>query len=176
MSVKKTAIFLLSFLIIVLPLAALAVEENAGQSVYVGAEEIVQGNFLKVGNTIDIKGAINGDVIAVGNTINISGPVAGDVIAAANTIRITGPVYGSIRVLANTIEIDNEVSRNIWAVGNTILIGKEARIGWDIYATASSVDFQGKTLGNVYGGAANFLVGGEVAKNIELTLDTGGRM
>lgn len=176
MNVKKTAIFLLSFLILALPLAALAMEENAGQSVYVGAEEIVQGNFLKVGNTIDIKGAINGDVIAVGNTINISGPVAGDVIAAAKTVKITGPVYGSIRVLANTIEIDNEVSRNIWAVGNTILIGKEARIGWDVYATASRVDLGGKVLGHVFGGAANFKISGEVAKSAELTVDTGGQL
>lgn len=176
MSAKKSLIILAGFFILALPLAAWAVEETATQSVYVGAEEIVQGNFLKVGNTIDIKGAVNGDVIAAGNTINISGPVAGDVIALASAIKITGPVYGSIRVLANTIEINNEVSRNVWAVGNTILIGHEARIGWDIYATASNVDLRGKVLGNVYGGAANFVIAGEVAKNAELTLDTGGKL
>ena len=71
-------------LFLILPTTVMAFVVKTGDSIYVAADEIVDGNFYAAGNSITIEGNIVGDVIGVAaQTINISGRVEGDVICAA---------------------------------------------------------------------------------------------
>ena len=98
---SKLAIFVvLGLFILAAPLVVLA---GSNKSIFVAEDEIIEGNFIKIGNTIDIAGNVNGDVIVVGSSITISGDVAGDVIAAGSTIRILGEVGGSVRLIGSAI-------------------------------------------------------------------------
>ncbi|OGY49185.1 MAG: hypothetical protein A3D39_05760 [Candidatus Buchananbacteria bacterium RIFCSPHIGHO2_02_FULL_39_17] len=173
---KKFIILILTLLAISLPLLVLAAENQFNQSTYVGADEIIDGNFIKIGNFIDLQGAINGDVIVAGNSINITGPVAGDIIAAGNVIKIKGPVGGSVRVAGSLIEISNEVERNVWGIANTLTINQEARIGWDVFAGAANVEVKGKVLGNINVSAGNLLIENEIGKNVIAAIDKDGQI
>src|SRR3989344_1404003 len=131
---KRIAVLTLVGLFLVgLPLTVWAGNKQMEQSIYIGPDEIINGNFIKAGNVIDISGSVNGDVIVAGNSITISGAVAGDVIAAGNSVTITGPVSGSVRVAGSTVQINGRVEHNVWAVGSTVSLGSESSVGWDVY-------------------------------------------
>ncbi len=171
---KKLALISLAGLfLIALPVAAWAA---VNQSIYVGPDEIIDGNFIKAGNVIDIQGAVNGDVIIAGSSITINGPVAGDVIAAGNTIRIKGAVSGSVRVVGSSVEINGEVAKNVWAAGSTVALGPEAKVGWDIYAAGANVEIKGPVAGNVLASAASIVIDSEVGKDVKVSVDRKGQI
>ncbi|MFA6410592.1 MAG: hypothetical protein WCW26_03410 [Candidatus Buchananbacteria bacterium] len=173
---KKLVFFLaIGLFLVALPLIVLAADA-AEQTVEVGPDQIISGNFIKAGNIIDIKGTVAGDVIVAGNSITISGPVAGDVIAAGSMIRIKGPVSGSVRLIGNSIEVDSEVAHNAWALGNNVVIGSNAKVGWDVFSAASSLEIKGPVGGNVWGSAATVYLTNEIAKDVNLSLDKQGQM
>lgn len=173
---RLVIITLIGLFLIALPIAVFAANKKMSQSVYIGPEEIVDGNFIKAGNIIDISGAVNGDVIVAGNSITISGPVAGDVIAAASRLKITGPIGGSIRAIASTIEIDSEVERNVWAAAANISLGNNSQVGWDVFAAAGSLEIKGPVGGNVWATTGSLALGNEVGKKVIASLDTEGQI
>ena len=175
-SKKLAVISLMGLFLFTLPFLALA-DENPTDSVYLGADEIIDGNYIKFGNSIEIASAVNGDVLVVGNIITISGPVAGDVIAAGNTIRIKGPVNGSVRLLAaENIEIDSEIQRNVWGAAKSIIITENAKVGWDVNVAGTNVEIKGQVGGNIWTGGESVVVGDKVGKNAKISLDTAGQL
>jgi cytoskeletal protein CcmA (bactofilin family) len=162
-----TAIFLFS-----LPMALLAADDN----IVINQEQIVNGNFVKFGNIIEVKGAVNGDVIVAGGNIIIAGPVAGDVIAVGNTIKITGPVMGSVRAVANSIEINGAIDHNVWVMGNAVVIDSEAKVGWDLNVTASSLNLKAPVAGNAWLVGQSINLAGMVEKNVEVNINSEGKL
>ena len=173
---RKWVIALAVTFLIGLPLGVFAAANTMSQSIYVGPDEIIEGNFIKAGNVIDINGPVNGDVIVAGSSITISGPVAGDVIAAGNTIRIKGSVGGSVRVVGASVEISNEVAKNVWAVASTVNLGPEAKVGWDVYAAAGNIEIKGPVAGNVWAAGVGIVIGNQVGKNVLASIDKEGQL
>ncbi|MFA6322154.1 MAG: polymer-forming cytoskeletal protein [Candidatus Buchananbacteria bacterium] len=156
-----------------LPLTLWAADDG---NVMVNAEQIVNGNFIKFGNVIEIKGAVNGDVIAAGNSIIISGPVAGDIIAVANSIVISGPVMGSIRVAGNSVEISNTVDHNVWAMANSLNLTKDSKIGWDANLSAGNINLDSVVAGKTWLSASKINFGGVAEKDFEATINSDGKI
>lgn len=170
---KKPAIFsVIGLFLISIPLIALAAE----QTVYVGEDEIIEGNFIRAAMTIDINGPVNGDVIVAGSSITINAPVAGDVIAAGNTIRIKGPVSGSIRVVGSSVEIEKPVARNLWAFGGTVRLGEEAAVGWDFFGAGANIEIKSKIGRDVWASGASIVIANEVGGNLKTNLDKEGQI
>ncbi|MDX9893562.1 MAG: polymer-forming cytoskeletal protein [Patescibacteria group bacterium] len=167
---------LVGLFLIGLPVTVWAANKNVGSMFYVGPDEIIEGNFIKAGSTIDIAGAVNGDVIVAGNSVVISGSVAGDVIAAGNSVKILGPVGGSVRVVGSTVDINNEVERNVWALGSSVSLGAESKVGWDVFAAGASVELRGPIAGNAWSSGANILIGSDIGKDLTAQVDEGGEI
>ena len=153
---------------VALPFAALAA---GNQVISVSKDQIIDGNFIRAGSSIEIDGNVKGDVIVAGNSITINGAVAGDVIAVGNLIRISGPVGGSIRVAGSTIEINGAVERNVWAAGNTVTIGPNASVGWDVLLGGATVEIEGPVSGGAWLGGAIITIDNKIGKNVDATLD-----
>tara|TARA_Y100000310_G_scaffold345770_1_gene469622 strand:+ start:1061 stop:2224 length:1164 start_codon:yes stop_codon:yes gene_type:complete len=171
---KLTVISLIGLFLIALPVFVLA--GNKDDLIIVGADEIIDGNFIRAGKTIDIKGAVNGDVIVAGSSITISGPVAGSVIAAGSSIRITGPVAGSVRVAGSLVDIDSEVEKNVWAAGSIVNLGANSTVGWDVYSAGANVELRGSIGGNVWAGTANLIITETVGKDVTASVDRDGQI
>lgn len=144
------------------------------QTVFVPADQVIEGNYLKAANSLVIEGTIHGDVMVAGNTIEINGPVAGDVFAVGNSIKIRGPVSGSVRVAGSTVEIQGAVSRNVLAAGSTVEITNEASVGWDVYVAGAAVKLQGPVKGNAWISGASVLFNDQIQKNANVVLDSEG--
>ncbi|MFA5022038.1 MAG: hypothetical protein WC508_03100 [Patescibacteria group bacterium] len=172
---KPIFLVLICLFLLAAPFLVLAAEVQ-DQTVEIGADQIIEGNFIKAGNIIDIKGAVHGDVIVAGNSITISGPVAGDVIAAGSTIKITGAVLGSVRVIGNSVEVDSEVGHNVWAGGNNVVLGSNAKVAWDVFSAASSLEIKGPITGGLWAAANAISLSSEVGKDVNASLDKQGQL
>ena len=157
-------------LLSILPLIGQAKIEDTQKNIYIGTEEVIEGNFIQVGGTVDFNGQAQKDVIVAGGTVTIGGPVKGDVIVAGGTVKITGKVDGNVRVVGGTIEINNKVEKNVSAFGGTIFISPDAEIGWDVLSYGGSIEIRGKVGGNIKGGAGSVILANEIGGNVDLKL------
>lgn len=173
---KLTIISLIGLFLIAVPMTVLAGQDKFDESIYIGTDEIIDGNFIKAGNTIEINGAVNGDVIVAGNIITITGPVAGDVIAAGNIVRVTGPVSGSVRIAGSTVLVDGEIAKNVWAVGSSVTLSSNASVGWDFYGAGATVEVKAPVGGNVWVAGASVVLGNTVGKDVKAAIDTEGKI
>ena len=170
-TMKKTsvAIFLLGLL--ALPMAVFAFETKSGASVYVEKNQVVEGNFYAAGQSITIEGRVTGDVICAGQSITIKGKVDGDVICAGQSIIADGEIGGNLRVAGNTIFIGSKVARNVMSFGANITTDASSTVGWDMLVGGAMVETRGKIGRDLYGGASNLIVAGEIGKNIRMQID-----
>jgi len=158
-------------LFLALPLTAKAFEIKSGNTIYVAEEEIIKGNLYAGGNIITVDGTIEGDVICGGQTININGTVEGDVICGGQTININGTVNGNIRVAGNSINLNGRVARNAMAFGQQINLGNKADVGWSLLIAGQKGEIRGKIGNDLYGGASEITIAGEVGNDVRLKLD-----
>ena len=136
--------------------------------VYVGPEELVDDNFIRVGSVVSIEGTVNGDVIVVGNAISISGQILGDVIAVGKTVSITGDVAGNVRVAGNTVNIRGRIARNANIVSGRVMIGSDAIIGKDLLIFGGQSEIGGEISRNVAGRTASAILSGSVGGDLNL--------
>ena len=74
-------ISLICLVLFILAPTALAFEGRGGDTVVIGADEVVEDDLYVGANTFTLDGTIKGDLIVFGSTIEINGTVEGDLIA-----------------------------------------------------------------------------------------------
>lgn len=157
--------------LILLPASVLAYEVKTDSTVYVGKDEVIEGNLYAGANIITVDGTVNGDVICGGQSININGTVNGDVICAGQTINLNGFIDGSARVAGNTININSEITRGVQAFGASIIMGTDAHVKRDMFIAGAFGDVRGLIDGDLHGAVATLTLDGEVGKDVKLRLD-----
>lgn len=166
---------LLFLAIIFIPLgAAQALDTKTGDSIYIAKEEIVSGNLYAAGNTITIDGTVSGDLIALAQTINVNGRIEGDLIAIGQNISVNGELGGNVRIAGNSLNLNGTVVRNVNLLGSSLLIGKDARVGWDVYALGANLETRGTIDGSLSGQVSQALLAGKIGKNVNLKFSSSG--
>jgi cytoskeletal protein CcmA (bactofilin family) len=137
--------------------AALAFEFREGDTVVIGAGEVVEDDLYVGAGTFTLDGTVKGDLIVFGGTIEINGTVEGDLIAAGQTITVRGTVADDARIAGMALTLDSE-----------------AQVGDDVVAAGFSIE--GKKGSSVDGdfiyGGYQALLAGDVAQ--DLTVGVGG--
>lgn len=175
-NLKRVSLVLLALFVLMVPVVALAGQEKLDESIYIAADEIIEGNFINVAGVIEINGAVNGDVIVAGNSITITGPVAGDVIAVGSNVRILGLVQGSVRAAGSNVEIAGEVEKNVWAAGSSVLINESAKVAWDVWAAGATVDVKAPVGRSVWLTGASVILNNSIGQDAKIAVDEKGQI
>ncbi|NIO72166.1 MAG: hypothetical protein GTN71_24855, partial [Anaerolineae bacterium] len=88
--------------------AALAFESRSGDTVVIGADEVIEDDLYVGANTFTLDGTIKGDLIVGGSTIEINGTVEGDLIAVGQTVTVRGTVADDVRIAGQALILDSE--------------------------------------------------------------------
>ncbi|MDD5109941.1 MAG: polymer-forming cytoskeletal protein [Patescibacteria group bacterium] len=174
---RKVVVVAFALALISLPTSALAaffLHGRAGVPLQVAKDQIVQGDYITMGETIDLQGNVDGDVIVAGNRVTIAGNVSGDVIAAASELLITGTVEGNIRVAGMDVIIGGTVGRNLNVWGSQVTLNTTAHVGRNAYIVAESLAFSGAIDGGLATRARNQTLGGTVKGDSYLELGAEG--
>ncbi len=168
---KKIYFLLILPLFFLIPLASQAYVIKSNDFIYVGKDEIVEGNLYFQAKSVTIEGQVLGDVIGISSNLQINGHVKGDVIAASQNINIAGKVDGNLRVLSNAINISGNIGKNINFAGESFILSEKASAGQDVLLLGINSEINGLVKGNLHGISGNTLIRGEVEKNVNLKID-----
>src|SRR3989338_2406021 len=167
---KFAVLIFITVSVIIIPLSVKAILNTAEQEFKVAQNEIVAGDFIKVGKTVSIEGKVEGDVIVASSVIEIKGIIGGDLIAVANDIKIEGEVMGNVRIAGNNVLLSGKVGRNANIFGSSVILSPTSSIGKNIYATAAHIQAQGQVLGNFIVKGTDMNLDNEVTQNTYLRL------
>lgn len=144
---------------------------------HVPANQSFQGDYVKLGETIDLAGEIDGDVIVAGARVTIGGTVTGDVIAAAAAeLVITGDVEGDVRVAGRAVTISGAVGKNLNVWGVRVAVAPTASVGRNAYVSGETIDLAGIISGSVASRGVTQRLAGTVTKTAAFELGDQGRL
>lgn len=132
---------------------ALAFQGRSGDTVVIGADEVIEDDLYVGAGAFTLDGTVKGDLIVFGGTIEINGTVEGDLIAAGQTITVRGTVMDDARI-----------------AGQALTLGEGTRLGDDVIAAGFSLESKkGSSVGGdlIYVGY-QALLAGDVARNLNV--------
>lgn len=169
--------FLFLFVVILGFFVGLALRAQAqSATVAVPEADVVAGNFVRLAQSIDVKGIVKGDMIVAGQTVILSGTVEGDLIAAAETVQIFGEVKGDVRVAARSVYFGNRVGHNVTVFAETVTIADPAIIEGHVYSAAKDVRLEGAVNGTLEASAQDIEIDGRLVGSAKLRTNTKGRI
>lgn len=144
---------LICLVLFVLAPVALAFEGRGGDTVVIGAGEVIEDDLYVGAGTFTLDGTVKGDLIVFGSTIEINGTVEGDLIAAGQAVVVKGSVKDDARI-----------------AGMALTLGEGAQVGDDVVAAGFSIESRkGSSVGGdfiCFGYQA--LLAGNVARNLNV--------
>lgn len=146
-----TVFALLSLLTLALAGSARAFDGRSGDTIVIGADEVINDDLYVGAENFTLDGTVKGDVVAAGAVITINGTVEGDLIAAGQAVVINGTVTDDARI-----------------AGAALLLGRNASIGDDLVAAGASLETEeGSTVGgDLVVGSGQALLAGDVAGDV----------
>lgn len=128
---------------------------DSEENIFINKSQVVDYNFWRTGNTIDISGQMNKDVVVYAKNVVVDGVIEGDLIAVASQVIVNGNVNGNIRVIAEEVRINGPVGKNLTAVTEKLDVNNS--VGWGItsYANEFNLNYEQTANVNVFGQQLN---------------------
>lgn len=130
-----------------------------------------EGNYVRIGQSIEVDGMVTRDVVVVGRSIVVNGAVGGDLIAVGDSVVINAPVSGNIRVVARQLTLNGSSGKNVSVVGESVILTEGARVGWDLWLAAKTAQLNGTVDGSVQAKAESITLGGTVGSTFAATAE-----
>jgi cytoskeletal protein CcmA (bactofilin family) len=130
------------FLIALLLLFAQGWAEEAeleSDEIVLPAENVHNGDYFAVGNTVKIAGTVNGDVYIAASQVIIEGAVNGDVFAAGGSVDISGTVTNNVRILSGQAVISGRIRENATLVVGQLILTSRAQIDGNLKYSSNQV-------------------------------------
>ncbi|HEY9245818.1 MAG TPA: hypothetical protein VIO11_03130 [Candidatus Methanoperedens sp.] len=169
-------IFLILFIVNILPSIASASEFRSGDTLVITKNEVVNDDIYFAGSSVTVDGTINGDLVVAGGEIKVNGKINGSVMAAGGTITINGIVTNDIRAAGGEVRIGGNVEENVLVFSGNLILDKNARIGRDLTLGAGTASIDGSVDGNIDGGVSNLEIGGATKGNVTVRIDNSIRI
>lgn len=152
--------------------SAAAAEFRSGDTVTIGADEVIDDDLLLSGNRVEMNGTVKGDLFAAGNEVVVNGEVEGSLFFAGQTLDVNGPVGGSLYggSYSLTVGPQAQIARNIYYGGFSLETEPGSGAGRGLYMGGYQLLHGGDVKGDLnFGGAAfelNGSVGGDVRAEV----------
>lgn len=155
-----------------LAMPAHAADSRAGDTVTIGANEVVNDDLYAFANQVTVDGRVRGDLIGAGSRLVVNGTIEGDLLFAAQTIIINGTINDDARIAAQVITLGSNarIGSDLLAAGFSVETPSGSTVSGDLLVGGYQVLLAGNVGKNVRGGANNFELRGAVTGNVTLDL------
>lgn len=109
--------------------------------------QVIEADYIRAGDTIQIDGEIKGDAFLMGGLVTVNGKIDGDLFVLAGKVNINGEVGNSIRVLAGDVTVNSEISRNLLLVCGNCTVTKQAIIGGSMIVAGGNGEISAPKVG-----------------------------
>jgi hypothetical protein len=147
---------------------------RSGDTVSIGANQVLEGDFYGFGKTIMLSGSAREDVYALGGTVTVNGSIAKDFVAIGADVQVHGEVSDDARVGGLEVVIAEPVRGDLVVIGGTVHVLSTASVGGDMIVLGGDVKVDGPVTGSLVGAGEavriSASVGGDVRMRIGRTL------
>lgn len=144
---------------------------RSDETINVGTDQLVEGNFYTIGGTIGISGEVQGDWLSIGNSVTGNGTFTEDVHAVGRSVQLHGSTTDDVRIVALEATIAGEVGGDVVVVANSVEIMSSANITGDLLVYANEVEINGPVGGDVLGRANSLRVDSSVGGGLDVTVE-----
>jgi hypothetical protein len=166
---------LFSLLVLATPLLCSAEESDSegpvirsGESVGVEADQLLEGDFYGLGNTVTISGEAARDVYALGGTVTTNAPVNEDLVAIGGVVQIHGEVKDDARIIGGEIVIAEPIADDLVVIGGTVHVLSTAHISGDLIFFGGELQIDGPIDGTIYGTGGTVRIDAAVGGNVSV--------
>lgn len=139
---------------------------RTGETIEVGAEQIVDGDFYAAGGAVLVHGIVHGDLYALAGTVSVSGEVEDDLVVVGGTVHIDGTIGEDVRIIGGEVAIGGTVEGDVLVAGGLVRILPTARVEGDVLFAVGEGDFRGNIRGALSGHGETILISGPVAGDV----------
>lgn len=160
---KKSLIFFVVILMVIMLFPTVSYAKSSlEENYFVPQDRVIEENFFKIGNAIDISGVLKKDAYVFGNIVTVDGVIEGDLMGFASTLKINGEVQGNVRFVAENVIINGKIGKNLISAGNLINVEAGGVVGWDLLAAGNLVDVKGPVGANLRSVGTSLNVNNEI--------------
>lgn len=162
----KRFLALLATLFLVFTGAVYAADEGREVKITsLGVDEVHEGEYIAVGEVMELSGTVNGDVYVAGGQVFIDGVVNGDLMVAGGQVIFSGVVTEDLRVAGGTVTVGGEVGGNVTALGGNIDFVSSATLGDGLVGAGGNITVAADVPGNVNLAGGNVVIASDVGGN-----------
>jgi cytoskeletal protein CcmA (bactofilin family) len=164
---------LLALLTFSLATPALAFDGRSGDTVVIGADEVIDDDLYVGANEFVLDGTVTGDLIVAGSIITINGTVEGDLWAAGQVVIINGEVMDDARIAGAGLQLGSnaQVGDDLLAAGASLETQSGSTVGGDLLVASGQTLLAGDVAGDVLAGTGAMELRGSVGGDMKAYVD-----
>lgn len=139
-------------------------------------DKIIESDFYKVAQNIQIKGLIKGDFIGASQSMKVDGIIEGDMILASQTITSTADIKGDIRTACQILNLNGTISKNITSFAQKLVFGDNTEVYGNTIVFCEEATIEGKFNKNVTVYANKVNLNAEVLGDLEINVGNEGTL
>ena len=161
---------ILAVALFVSPFAFVSAETivRTGDSVVVGNNQTVDGNFYGVGSTVALSGVVAGDAVIMGGNITVNGSVADDLFALGGTVSLSASMTEDVRIIAGDVTISEPIGGSLVVIAGRLTVLSTATIGGDVLFYGGDATIDGAVDGKILGNAERVRINSAVAGGVDI--------
>lgn len=144
---------------------------RTGETVSVGEEQRIEGDFYAVAGRSNLSGTIAEDLLATAGQLRTNGAVGEDALLVAGSVDVHGTVGDDLRILAGEVVIAEAVAGDVIVLGGTVDILSTASIGGDLVVYAGEATVAGSVAGDILGATERLRIDGPVGGGVDVRVN-----
>ena len=109
--------------------------------------EVIDADFLRAGNIIQIDGEIKGDVFLAGGLVTVNGKIDGDLFVFGGKVNINGEIGNSVRVLGGDVIVNGPVGKNVLLLCGNCSVTRQTTIGGSLITAGGNLEMAAPRVG-----------------------------
>jgi hypothetical protein len=134
--IQAVVLFLMAIVALLFMTQTALADDEVLQGDTLASGETVENDVLLNGTDVALNGTVAGDVLAVGRSVVINGDVQGSMFVLAENVVLNGQVEGSVYSIAVSFNMlsGSSIGRSLYFLGISLVTEKESEISSDLTA------------------------------------------
>jgi cytoskeletal protein CcmA (bactofilin family) len=118
-----------------------------GQNEFLRTGQVIDSDYFKAGQTIQINGDVHGDTFLAGGMVTVNGKVDGDLFIVGGKVIVNGEVGNSVRIVGGDVTLNGPVGRNALIVCGNCSISKVALVMGSLLVAGGNLEVNTPIIG-----------------------------
>ncbi|MFW6209953.1 MAG: hypothetical protein ACOC4E_00495 [Patescibacteria group bacterium] len=141
---------------------------RTGETVSVGEDQRIEGDFYTVAGRTNLSGVITEDLLVAAGQLRTNGSVGQDALLVGGAVDVHGTIGDDLRILGGEVVIAEAVAGDVVVVGGRVDVLSTATIGGDLVVYGGDVTVAGSVAGDILGAAERLRIDNAVGGGVDV--------